>query len=123
MNKIKFKDYLKEGISNKYELIILAGQRVHALNNGASSYFKNGDDNHKNTIIALEEVEKEFLDISELRENLVRGLQEEGKDYELQEDYNFDEDDEYQVDLIDFNIISQDQEDLDIHEDQEDLLL
>lgn len=110
MSKIKFTDYLKAGISNKYELIMLAAQRVQALNNGSSSYF--GDSGHKNTVVALGEVEQEFVDISKIREDLINSLQTEYKDDEFKEDYNLDEDNEYQVDLIDYSI-SEDQEDID----------
>lgn len=112
MNKIKFIDYLKEGISNKYELIMIGAQRVQNLKNGSSTILEKG--NHKNTVIALTEMEYDILDISELRESLIRELQVKNNDDELKENYILEKDDDLQIDLIDSSII------IGITENQED---
>lgn len=101
MKKIKFTDHLNEGVSNKYEIIMLASQRTLNLNNGSSTILEK--DNHKNTVIALTEMENDKLDILDLRENLIRKLQTNYINDELQEDYVLEEDNEFQIDLIDID--------------------
>lgn len=103
MRKFKFTDYLKEGIGDKYELIMLAAQRTEELRNGHQSSFK--DSKHKNTVIAIKEIEDEFVDISELRENLLRRLQKEYKDDDLIEYCSIGEEDKYQLDILDYSTL------------------
>mgnify|MGYP006429183847 CR=1 FL=1 len=62
-----------EKIDNRFELVMIAAQRARTLSSGAELTVER--DNDKNPVIALREIAEETLDLAEIEENLVRGLQ------------------------------------------------
>ena len=62
-----------EKIDNRFELVMIAAQRARTLSSGAELTIER--DNDKNPVIALREIAEETLDLAEIEENLVRGLQ------------------------------------------------
>jgi len=62
-----------EKIENRFELVMLAAQRARSLSSGAELTVER--DNDKNPVIALREIAEETLDLADIEENLVRGLQ------------------------------------------------
>ena len=62
-----------EKIENRFELVMLAAQRARALSSGAELTIER--DNDKNPVIALREIAEETLDLADIEENLIRGLQ------------------------------------------------
>ena len=84
-------------IPNRFELVMKAAQRSRALSVGAELTVER--DNDKNPVVALREIADETVDIAEIEESLVKGLQkhvamdepvEEGEDT-LAEDRAFSE--------------------------------
>ena len=62
-----------EKIDNRFELVMLAAQRARTLSSGAELTVER--DNDKNPVIALREIAEETLDLEEIEESLVKGLQ------------------------------------------------
>ena len=62
-----------EKIDNRFELVMIAAQRARALSSGAELTIER--DNDKNPVIALREIAEETLDLPDIEENLIRGLQ------------------------------------------------
>ncbi|MBT3914925.1 MAG: DNA-directed RNA polymerase subunit omega [Rhodospirillaceae bacterium] len=62
-----------EKIDNRFELVMLAAQRARTLASGAELTVER--DNDKNPVIALREIAEETLDLAEIEESLVKGLQ------------------------------------------------
>jgi DNA-directed RNA polymerase subunit omega len=62
-----------EKIDNRFELVMIAAQRARTLSSGAELTVER--DNDKNPVIALREIAEETLDLADIEENLVRGLQ------------------------------------------------
>ena len=62
-----------EKIDNRFELVMLAAQRARTLSSGAELTVER--DNDKNPVIALREIAEEMLDLEEIEESLVKGLQ------------------------------------------------
>ncbi len=62
-----------ERIDNRFELVMIAAQRARALSSGAELTVER--DNDKNPVIALREIAEETLNLADIEENLVRGLQ------------------------------------------------
>ena len=60
-------------VSNRFELVMLAAQRARNLGAGASLTVDRDDD--KNPVIALREIADGTIQLSELENNLIRGLQ------------------------------------------------
>jgi DNA-directed RNA polymerase subunit omega len=60
-------------VSNRFELVMLAAQRARNLGAGASLTVDRDDD--KNPVIALREIADGTIGLSELENNLIRGLQ------------------------------------------------
>ena len=60
-------------VSNRFELVMLAAQRARNLGAGASLTVDRDDD--KNPVIALREIADGTIELSELENNLIRGLQ------------------------------------------------
>ena len=60
-------------VPNRFELVMLAAQR--ARNIGAGSTLTVERDNDKNPVIALREIAETTVDLRELENSLVRGLQ------------------------------------------------
>ena len=60
-------------ISNRFELVMLAAQRARNISAGAAMTIeKNNDKNH---VVALREIAEETVQLDELEEALVKGLQ------------------------------------------------
>jgi DNA-directed RNA polymerase subunit omega len=76
-------------VPNRFELVMLAAQRARSISAGAQPTVER--DNDKNPVIALREIAEETVDLKELEESLVRGLQ---KFVEM------DEPEEDEVDLL-----------------------
>ena len=76
-------------VPNRFELVMLAAQRARAVAAGAPLTVER--DNDKNPVVALREIADETIDLEELEESLVRGLQ---KFVEM------DEPEEDEVDLL-----------------------
>ncbi|GFT91650.1 DNA-directed RNA polymerase subunit omega [Nephila pilipes] len=74
-----------EQVSNRFKLVLLASQRTHDLNTGASNpvqtvQFKD----HKNTIVSLYEIAEKQVDTHELFNLLVDlDASQESQDYEV----------------------------------------
>jgi len=60
-------------VSNRFELVMLAGQRARNISAGATVTIDK--DNDKNHVIALREIADETVQLGELEEALVMGLQ------------------------------------------------
>ncbi len=80
-----------EKVPNRFELVLLAAERARNLSAGALLTIDR--DNDKNPICALREIAEETIDLSEVEENLVKGLQ------------KFVESDEPEEDSLDFDAI------------------
>ncbi len=76
-------------VPNRFELVMLASQR--ARNIAAGTEITVERDNDKNPVVALREIAEETVDLKELEESLIKGLQ---KFVEM------DEPEEDEVDLI-----------------------
>lgn len=62
-----------EIIPNRFDLVLLASHRSRSISAGASLTIDR--DNDKTPVVALREIADETLDLKELREGLVTGLQ------------------------------------------------
>jgi len=62
-----------EVIPNRFDLVLLASHRSRSISAGASLTIDR--DNDKTPVVALREIADETLDLNELREGLVIGLQ------------------------------------------------
>ena len=60
-------------VPNRFELVLLAGQRARALSNGAE--LKVDRDNDKNPVVALREIADELVSPAELRNGLIGSYQ------------------------------------------------
>jgi DNA-directed RNA polymerase subunit omega len=60
-------------IPNRFDLVLVAGQRARDVASGAALTIDR--DNDKNPVVALREIADETVDLDELREALVQGLQ------------------------------------------------
>jgi len=60
-------------IPNRFELVMLASQRAREISSGAQETVTR--DNDKNPVIALREIADETIDLAEVQETLVSGLQ------------------------------------------------
>ncbi|MCF8480759.1 MAG: DNA-directed RNA polymerase subunit omega [Rhodospirillum sp.] len=60
-------------IPNRFDLVLVAGQRARDVASGAQLTIDR--DNDKNPVVALREIADETVDLDELREALVTGLQ------------------------------------------------
>lgn len=60
-------------VSNRFELVMLAAQRARNL--GAGSPLTLDRDDDKNPVVALREIADGTVELSELENNLIRGLQ------------------------------------------------
>ncbi len=76
-------------IPNRFELVMLAAQRARSIAAGAELTLER--DNDKNPVVALREIADETIELGDLREGLIKGLQ---KHVEM------DEPEEDEVDLI-----------------------
>ena len=62
-----------EKVPNRFELVMLAGQRARDISSGARPSVDR--DNDKNPVIALREIAEETVNLESLRNALVSGLQ------------------------------------------------
>ena len=60
-------------IPNRFDLVMLAAQRARNIASGAPLTIEK--DNDKSPVVALREIAEETIDLADLGENLVRGLQ------------------------------------------------
>ncbi len=73
-----------EKVSNRFELVMLAAHRARALSSGAQLTVHR--DNDKNPVVALREIADETIDLGEVEESLVKGLQKHVEVEELEEE-------------------------------------
>ena len=71
-------------IPNRFELVVMAAQRARKISVGESLTVER--DNDKNPVVALREIADETVDLDELRQSLVRGLQKHVEPDEPEED-------------------------------------
>ena len=62
-----------EKIDNRFELVMIAAQRARSLSSGAELTVER--DNDKNCVVALREIADETIEIEQIEEDLVQGLQ------------------------------------------------
>lgn len=62
-----------EKIPNRFELVAIASQRARAVSAGAAITVER--DNDKNPVVALREIADGTVDLAELKEDLIKGLQ------------------------------------------------
>ncbi len=62
-----------EKVPNRFELVLLAGQRARAMSAGAALTIDR--DNDKNPVVALREIAEETIKSDELREDFIHSMQ------------------------------------------------
>ena len=62
-----------EKVTNRFELVMLAAQRSRSLAAGAELTVER--DNDKNPVIALREIAEETINLDEIEDSLIKGLQ------------------------------------------------
>ncbi len=62
-----------ERIPNRFDLVMTAAQRSREISSGAQITLER--DNDKNPVVALREIADETVEIEQLQESLIRGLQ------------------------------------------------
>jgi DNA-directed RNA polymerase subunit omega len=73
-----------ERVTNRFELVLLAGQRSRSISAGGELTVER--DNDKNPVVALREIADETIELDELRDSLVKGLQKVAEIDEPEED-------------------------------------
>jgi DNA-directed RNA polymerase subunit omega len=73
-----------ERVTNRFELVLLAGQRSRNISAGGELTVDR--DNDKNPVVALREIADETIELDELRDSLVKGLQKVAEIDEPEED-------------------------------------
>lgn len=73
-----------EKVTNRFELVMLAAHRARSLSSGAQLSVDR--DNDKNPVVALREIAEETIDLPEIEESLVKGLQKHVEIEELEEE-------------------------------------
>jgi DNA-directed RNA polymerase subunit omega len=71
-------------VPNRFELVLLAGERAKELSMGAQPTLDR--DNDKNTVIALREIEEGTVPVEVIKDNFVSGLQKNVRHTEKEED-------------------------------------
>lgn len=71
-------------VPNRFDLVLVAGQRARDISAGAAETVER--DNDKNPVIALREIADQTIDLDEMREKLVLGLQKHQPNDDLIED-------------------------------------
>lgn len=71
-------------IPNRFDLVMLAAQRARNIASGAPLTVEK--DNDKSPVVALREIAEETIDLEDLGENLVKGLQKHVENDEPEED-------------------------------------
>ena len=72
MARVPVEDDIKK-ISNRFDLVMIASQRARSLSSGTELTVER--DNDKNPVVALREIAEETIDLEEVEEALVKGLQ------------------------------------------------
>ncbi len=62
-----------EKVQNRFKLVLVAAQRARGISSGAELSVDR--DNDKNPVVALREIAEEAIDLEQINENLIRGLQ------------------------------------------------
>ena len=88
MARVTVEDCVTE-VPNRFELVMFASQRARNISAGASLTVDR--DNDKNPVIALREIADKTVELNELEESLIKGLQ---------RNVEMDEPEEDEVDLI-----------------------
>jgi DNA-directed RNA polymerase subunit omega len=73
-----------ERVTNRFELVLLAGQRSRSISAGGELSVER--DNDKNPVVALREIADGTIELDELRDSLVKGLQKVAEIDEPEED-------------------------------------
>lgn len=60
-------------VPNRFELVVLAAQRSRTISAGAPLSLDR--DNDKNPVVALREIADETIELEELEDNVIRGMQ------------------------------------------------
>lgn len=71
-------------VPNRFELVLLAGERAKELSMGAQPTLDR--DNDKNTVIALREIEEGTVPVEVIKDNFISGLQKNVRHTEKEED-------------------------------------
>lgn len=92
-----------ERIPNRFDLVVLAGQRARDISSGSELLVDR--DRDKNPVVALREIADANLDTEELFDSVVRGRQkvapiEENDDYADENDIDSPEDDELDLSAL-----------------------
>lgn len=75
-------------VPNRFELVLLAGQRARAISAGAALTVDR--DNDKNPVVALREIADETVPLDGLQNALIKGLQKQVENDEPEEDREFE---------------------------------
>lgn len=75
-------------IPNRFDLVMVAAQRARNISAGAAMTIDR--DNDKNPVVALREIAEETVDIDELQESLIKGLQQHVEVEEREEEEKID---------------------------------
>lgn len=73
-----------EKVSNRFELVMMAAQRSRDINNGMEINVERDQD--KNPVVALREIAEEAVPIEELEESLIRNMQRQIDQDEIEEE-------------------------------------
>jgi DNA-directed RNA polymerase subunit omega len=60
-------------VPNRFELVLLAGQRAREITSGAPLTIERDDD--KNPVVALREIAEDTIQLDHLQDSLIRGMQ------------------------------------------------
>lgn len=114
MARVTIEDCIDKDIEDKYELVILAAQRVSEINSGAKI---NVDSSDKPTVIALREIGSSSLNIDLLRQKVRNKFsndnvshEEEYNDLEELDDKSYADDTPYIEDFIEDTEVIEDSE-------------
>lgn len=72
MARVTVEDCVKI-VPNRFDLVLTAAGRAKALDSGVPLTIDR--DNDKNTIVALREIEDKTIDLNQMRENIIAGMQ------------------------------------------------
>ena len=84
MARVTVEDCIRE-VPNRFDLVLLASQRARQI--AAGSPLTVSRDNDKNPVVALREIADKTVNLEELQENLIQGLQKYIPGEEPEEEY------------------------------------
>jgi len=76
-------------IPNRFKLVMLSAQRARNISAGAPMTVEK--DNDKNPVVALREIAEETVELEDLEEGLIKGLQRHVEMNDSEEDEDFDQ--------------------------------